>query len=194
MPGISKKQQRSAAQKARAFLPSKDERSELILKSVAELPNYQSSKRVAFYIHVRNEVRTRSLLERELAGRRREVVVPYCVGDTLRLAQIRSLDDLEIGEFGIPEPRADLRSDLRFAADINSVEAILVPGVAFDRCGNRIGYGAGYYDRLLATANGVTKIGLAFDCQIVDEIASESFDVSVDFVCTEYSCFHCREH
>ena len=100
------------------------------------------------------------------------------------LVRIRNLGtDLTSGHYGILEPVKSLIGvQPPFHAPLQQVW--LVPGIAFDRSGNRLGRGKGFYDRLLEGADGV-KIGVAYDCQIADAIPSELHDVSMDYVVTE---------
>lgn len=84
---------------------------------------------------------------------------------------------LSLGAFHIEEPQGD------DVADISQIEMVVVPAVAYDRNGNRVGRGKGYYDRLLATTK-ATKVGLAYDFQLVDEIDAEPHDVKVDIIIT----------
>lgn len=81
---------------------------------------------------------------------------------TLSLSYINSMDDMEKGAYGILEPKT-VRT-----ADENNIDVILVPGLAFDRNGGRMGFGKGYYDRLLESSNAV-KIGLCYDFQILEK-------------------------
>lgn len=85
---------------------------------------------------------------------------------------------LELGAFHIEEPTG------REVCDPESIEMIVVPAVAYDRTGNRLGRGKGFYDRLLATSK-ATKVGVGYDFQLVDEIPVESHDVPVDIVITD---------
>ncbi len=87
---------------------------------------------------------------------------------------------LRYGAFHIEEPSG---SD---TANISDIELIVVPGVAYDRQGNRVGRGKGYYDRLLASTK-ATKIGMAYDFQLIDEIDAESHDVKMDIIITDKS-------
>ena len=100
------------------------------------------------------------------------------------LVRIRSLEnDLTPGYYGIQEPvKSLIGAQPPFHAPMQQVW--LVPGIAFDRSGNRLGRGKGFYDMLLEGADGV-KIGVAYDCQIADAIPSELHDVSMDYVVTE---------
>ncbi len=92
---------------------------------------------------------------------------------------------LRLGAFQIEEPQGD---DVR---DISSIELIVVPGVAYDRCGNRVGRGKGFYDRLLASTH-ATKVGVGYDFQLVDDIDSEPHDVVMDLVVTEHEIIRVR--
>lgn len=84
---------------------------------------------------------------------------------------------LSLGAFQIEEPQGD------DVADISEIEMVVVPAVAYDRKGNRVGRGKGYYDRLLASTK-ATKVGVAYDFQLVDEIDAEPHDVKVDIIIT----------
>lgn len=88
------------------------------------------------------------------------------------------MDDLKKGAYGILEP------SVVKTADEKDIDVILVPGLAFDRHGGRMGFGKGYYDRLLETSIAV-KIGLCYDFQLFDTIPTESHDVPMDFIITE---------
>lgn len=85
---------------------------------------------------------------------------------------------LEIGSFHIEEPTGNN------VYPIEEIEVIIVPGVAFDRKGRRLGRGKGFYDRLLKTAK-ATKIGIGYEFQLVDEVPSEAHDVAMDMIITE---------
>lgn len=85
---------------------------------------------------------------------------------------------LQYGAFHIEEPTGD---DIE---DIDNIELIIVPGIAYDNRGNRVGRGKGYYDRLLSRTK-ATKIGIGYDFQLVDEIDSEPHDITMDIVITD---------
>ncbi|MEW4563428.1 5-formyltetrahydrofolate cyclo-ligase [Bremerella sp. JC770] len=142
------------------------------------------------YVSVRKEVQTMNILEYVLRERG-QVVVPYCLADgQLGLFRLTELEQLETGAYGIREPIAALRA--KRTASPESIDTIVMPGVAFDRRGNRIGYGKGYFDRLLPRLrDDCTKIGLAFDCQVFPEVPSEPHDVPVDHLITETQSFRC---
>lgn len=144
------------------------------------------------YISVRNEVRTNDILQ-QLLMTSGQVVVPYCLSNhELGLFQLSDFSQLERGAFGIREPLTDLRAERTVSPE--TLDLVVMPGVAFDRRGNRIGYGKGYFDRLLEKLNAdCTKVALAFDCQIVPEIPIEVHDVPVDYLVTETQFIRCSE-
>ena len=76
--------------------------------------------------------------------------------------------------------------------DPSEVDLIIVPGVAFDKCGYRIGYGGGYYDRFLSNLDHVTKISLAFNMQLIDKIPTDHFDIPVNYIITEKEIINCK--
>ena len=109
------------------------------------------------------------------------VVIPRIKpGGAMELCRLRDPDgDLLIGRLGIREPRPDAMQCI----ECEELDCIVLPGVAFDRQGNRLGRGGGYFDRLLAKVRpGVPRIALAFACQIVDALPVEAHDRPVDVV------------
>lgn len=135
------------------------------------------------YAPLGSEVSTKLLIERALASGK-TVALPRCAGPrTLRWYQVDGLDNLEISAYGIGEPPADPARQV-----IPSSSALaLVPGLAFDREGRRLGYGGGYYDAFLADFPGAS-IGVCFACQLVESLADqgaiEPHDVPVGAVVT----------
>ncbi len=106
---------------------------------------------------------------------------------TLRLSYLKSVADLEPGTFHVPEPLA-----AEIPADIGKIEIALLPLIGFDRSGNRIGYGAGYYDRFFDAYPDIPRIGLAYACQEVPAIPAESFDRKMDWIVTENRIITCN--
>jgi len=170
----------------------KDSLSHRIMARLMTQPEYQQAETVMFYVDVRSEVRTRSALATALESSRR-IVVPYCAGDELGLFHLEAMDELEIRTFGILEPRDRLCALPERQVNARELDLILVPGVAFDRRGGRLGHGRGYYDRLLRDARPDTPlVALAFDCQLFPEIPTEEHDVFMDRVITENEiCDNC---
>jgi 5-formyltetrahydrofolate cyclo-ligase len=138
-----------------------------------------------YYIDVRTEVRTRQHLPQALAGDKR-IVVPYCVNDVLELFHLEDMDELAIGMYRILEPRDELRAVAAKRVPVEELDLVMVPGVAFDRRGARMGHGKGYYDKLLEHARPDTPlVALAFECQLFPEIPTQDHDVFMDKIITE---------
>jgi len=152
------------------------------------LPEFQAAGRVFAYVSAKdNEVETHAIIT-ALLEEGREVACPCTAPDrTIAWRQIESLADLSPARYGIPEPRADCPM---LWPDSSSV--VLVPGIAFARNGERIGYGAGYFDRFLADSPGIS-IGLGYDFQIVDRIPTEPHDVPVKIVATESTIYRAEK-
>jgi 5-formyltetrahydrofolate cyclo-ligase len=129
-----------------------------------------------------SEVRTDDLLRWGWeAGKR--IVVPLCRPEERGLTPclLGSFSELEIGHYGIREPRREyVRPVLR-----EEIDAILVPAVAFDRRGHRVGYGGGFYDRFLPQIPRAVRIGAAFSCQTVGRVPEDPHDLPVDRIVTE---------
>jgi 5-formyltetrahydrofolate cyclo-ligase len=137
------------------------------------------------YIDVRTEVRTRQHLPKLLASDKR-IIVPYCVDDVLDLFLLEDMDELSIGMYKILEPKPELRDVPGKRVDVKELDLIMVPGVAFDRRGARMGHGFGYYDKLLEHARGdAPLVALAFECQLFPEIPTQAHDIFMDKLITE---------
>ena len=141
---------------------------------------WRSAKTILFFAPMLDEPDLWSLLEEALSGEK-TVALPRHVADRQSYAAAQVCDvssDLCAGKFGIREPKESCREIVLSGADL-----VLVPGVAFDLHGRRLGRGRGFYDRLLADASGI-KCGVSFDEQIVSEVPVVPTDAQVDFVVT----------
>jgi 5-formyltetrahydrofolate cyclo-ligase len=184
-----KKQIREAAHAARNALPNKDELSQTICEKFTALPEYQAAKTVMYYVDVRSEVRTRNYLATALTHGKR-IVVPYCVDGLLELFLLESMGELEIGAYKILEPKKELRSVATKRVQPEDLDLIMVPGVAFDRRGARMGHGFGYYDKLLEHARpDCPLVALAFECQFFPEIPTQAHDVFMDKIISESAVY-----
>ena len=104
----------------------------------------------------------------------------------LELFRLSSMDELELGMYRILEPKQELRGLPEKQVDVLELDLIMVPGVAFDRRGGRMGHGKGYYDKLLQHARLETPlVALAFECQLFEEIPVAEHDIFMDRVITE---------
>lgn len=144
---------------------------------VSELRQRLSAVRTLMaYWPLSDEVDIRALLD-ELVSQGVTVLLPHVVSDTaMELHRYTCETDLREGAFGIMEPVGEAFTNI---ADI---DAVLVPGMAFDVVGHRLGRGRGYYDRFLAAHPHIYKIGVCFDFQQVQEVPVELMDVSMDVV------------
>lgn len=140
---------------------------------------YKKSKGIMAYMDFRNEVKTDKIINSSLENRK-TLVLPKSIKETITILPciVKSADDLELGTYGIMEPND------KNIADINTIDMVLVPGVAFDKDGYRLGYGAGYYDRFLQEYKGI-KVGLCFELQRVDDVYRDEHDISMDYLITE---------
>lgn len=145
--------------------------------TILALPNIQNAKTISVYISLPEEVDTRRIIE-ALWKLRKAVVVPKIFENFPMLMPVDSWTDLRPGNFGVLEPVGS-----QFI-NAQEVEVFLVPGVAFDMKGNRLGWGKGHYDKLLEKVT-APKIGLAYQCQIVSGLPTASYDIPMDTVITE---------
>lgn len=181
-----KNELRKQAHENRNALPDKDQLSRRIVGAFMALPAYATASTVMFYIDVRSEVRTRHDLEYALQSGR-TIVVPWCNADgELELFRLESMDELEVGMYKILEPRSALRALPEKQISVEALDLIMVPGVAFDTRGARMGHGKGYYDKLLEHARPETPlVALAFECQLFEEVPVADHDVFMDMIITE---------
>ncbi|HTP06567.1 MAG TPA: 5-formyltetrahydrofolate cyclo-ligase [Nitrospirota bacterium] len=162
-----------------SILPARRKtKSREIEERLFSLPQFTSARAVLFFASFRSEVETGPMIRRALASGKR-VILPKVRDKELELFEIKNFDkDVSPGAWGIPEPResAPVRLD--------QIDVIVVPGAAFDEHGNRLGYGAGFYDKLLSEFTKLT-IAVAFEEQIVAKIPTDPHDVPVRKIVTE---------
>ncbi|MDD4268441.1 MAG: 5-formyltetrahydrofolate cyclo-ligase [Pirellulales bacterium] len=188
-PGTSKRELRSRALALRGALDAREARSREICRRFAALPEFAAAGAVFLYVHVRDEVQTAELLGRLLASDK-QVVVPYCEGQLLRLFRLETMDELAEGYYGLLEPRAALRAESARQIPPEALDLLGVPGLAFDRRGGRLGHGRGYFDRLLAGLRpDAVAAGLAYECQVFPRVPMAAHDVHLDKVITEEAVY-----
>ena len=136
---------------------------------------YRSAKTIYGYLPYNQEVRTVPMLEKAIADGKK-VAVPKVYGDELKFIYLDDLSAVEKGYAGIPEPVADGP-----VAD-DETALVLMPGLAFDRDGHRIGYGGGFYDKFLAQEPNHPTLALCYDFQMLPKLQTEEFDIPVDQV------------
>lgn len=156
--------------------------------SVASLPAFERAETIALFASIGREIATRPLFERARAADKR-TLFPRIVRDAhgpsahIELAPIDAWDELVIGELGVPSPLPGART-----YTLDEVGLVVVPGLAFDAAGGRLGRGGGFYDRLLGRDPVPFTCGLAYAAQLVDEVPMAAWDVRVRAVATERGC------
>ena len=181
---------REQAHENRRQQENKDDLSQAICDTFMALPEYVAAKTVLFYIDVRAEVRTRQSLPAALASGK-QIVVPWCNEQgELELFHLTSMYELAIGMYKILEPKPELRNLPAHRVDVQELDLVMVPGVAFDRRGGRMGHGKGYYDKMLEHARADTPlVALAFECQLFPEIPVQPHDIFMDKIITETTVY-----
>lgn len=152
-----------------------------ISEKVIASTQYHEAERIFIFISFENEVDTGWLIRRALADGKK-VAAPLVKNGTMKFRYFTLSDELKEGEFGIKEPAEDLPK----AYAKSSSTLVIMPGIAFDRSRNRVGFGKGFYDKWMKERPGLHKIALAFDLQIYDGvIPSEPHDIRPDLIFTE---------
>lgn len=159
--------------------------SSIIISKLKKMPIYKSSKSIMLYLSFENEIDSSEIIEDCLREGKR-VIVPFCDSSDMSITptEIKDMNtDLHISKMGYIQPKRDSLNPV----DIADIDLIILPGVAFDRKGYRVGLGAGYYDRFLGRVNfEIPTVGLAYDFQIIDSfIQMEDYDIPIDYVMTE---------
>jgi 5-formyltetrahydrofolate cyclo-ligase len=165
--------------------PDRETRSARIRARLEALPDYASARVIAAFVGVGSEVDTLPAIRTALDSGRR-MAVPSVVAGRLVLTLLRDVAELEPAPFGLQEPPAGLRNDPGRQVAPEDVDFFVVPGVAFDPEGGRLGHGKGYYDGLLRLARpDASRTAVAFECQIVARVPMTERDVRMHQVVTE---------
>jgi 5-formyltetrahydrofolate cyclo-ligase len=155
-----------------------------ICANVLDLSEVKNARIVSTYLHTGSEVRTGEIVE-TLLSQGKKVIVPITDKENKRLvfSELRAPEkELESGIFGIPEPRREFRRPI----SLEEADVVLVPGVAWDIRGYRLGYGAGYYDRSINSLHKrILTIGLAYELQVVESVPRTRYDRRADKLVTE---------
>lgn len=143
------------------------EQSSLILNKLESHKDFIEAKTVMLYSSLPDEVQTIGFIEKWRHKKR--IILPTVVGDDIIPVELTDDTDFAIGDFNILEPQNKPYN--------GSYDLIIVPGVAFDKDGNRIGRGKGYYDRFLSKHMNIKRIGICFDFQLIEEVPTEENDI-----------------
>lgn len=181
--------------KRQVFTPFKKPADLKIFQNFIHLPIVKKAKTICFYVSKKGEVDTQELIKyylsetisfgiatlRAQSQKGKRIIIPKVVGKELELYEIRSFSDLSPGTFGILEPKSSSSKSLVLNSQ---VDLFVIPGLVFSTSGQRLGFGKGYYDRLLKNTKGF-KLGLAYSWQIVDKLPEEKGDIKVNAILTE---------
>lgn len=151
-------------------------RSALAQENVVQSREFQSAKIVGAYFATGSEVKT-DLLIGEAKRLGKVLVLPRTEGDMINFYEISSTDELAAGRFGVMEPPP--------THPARRIDLLVVPGIAFDKKGYRLGYGKGYYDRYLSEKKPQFAIGLAYNFQLLESLPHDAHDVKMHAVATE---------
>jgi 5-formyltetrahydrofolate cyclo-ligase len=165
----------------------------LVQERLITLDELRNAGVLFFFASFRTEVDTIGVIKKSLAEGKRVVLPKVDKGQhILLLYEIKNMDELSPGYMGIPEPPVDTEDRI---FHLNDVDVEIIPGAGFDISGNRIGYGAGYYDILLSgLRKDIPLISLAYEEQIVDSIPSEPHDIKIQVIVTDRRIIRCKPH
>lgn len=167
---------KSIRDQKRAMSPEEIEaRSKALMALFIETESYQKARTIYGYLPYNQEVRTVPILEQALKDGKR-VAVPKVYGDEMKFLYLDDLSQVAKGYSGIPEPIAD-----EPVAD-DETALVLMPGLAFDPQGHRIGYGGGFYDKFLSREPNHPTVALCYSFQVLEKLETEEFDIPVDLV------------
>ncbi len=155
------------------------EKSDIIYNKLFELEKINQAKTIMVYIHAFNEVRTDKIIKK-LFDDGKKVCAPITDENTktIRAYYFDNTDNFVKGAYGILEPPRNC------VADISQIDVAIIPGIAFDKYGNRMGFGEGYYDRFLSQFKG-TKIGIGYKFQCEYNIECNEYDIPMDYIINE---------
>lgn len=174
---------RVKAQKSLLSPQEKCEAAKAVFDMLERHAAFMMAENILMYHSLPDELSTLSFIDKWSS--RKRFFLPRVNGVNLDILPY-DRSSLRLGAFHIEEPQGD------DTTDISQIEMVVVPAIAYDRHGNRVGRGKGYYDRLLASTK-ATKVGIAYDFQLVDEIDAEPHDVKVDIVITPHGVIHIHD-
>lgn len=191
---LDKKVIRKKLLEERAKISSNDilEKSSAIKDTLFSLSQYKESSFIFSFISFKDEVNTHEIIKNSIAIGKK-VGVPISVPKTKELLVSEIIDfdkELELGYYGILAPKDEYTR----IVSPKIVDLVLVPGVAFDKRGYRVGYGGGYYDRFFnKLEKSVIKIGLCYEMQILTEVPTDNYDIPIDYIITEKGLINCTQ-
>ena len=158
-----------------------------IATNLESLDCFQKARHILFFWSVKGETDTHAVIEKIIGEK--QLYLPVTRGKShMQAIPIHKPLRLKVGHEGIPEPT---EQDPNSFFD-HQVELVVVPGVAFDPKGNRLGMGKGYYDRYLASVPHAIRVALAYEEQVLDHLPKDAYDVPVHFIVTDRTIYQCK--
>ena len=161
------------------------DKSDRIASFVIDFPYYKRAEKIALYYPIQNEVKTEGIFTNAWENGKK-ACLPRIDGSILRFHEIDDHRSLTSGKFGIFEPTLESPE-----ISTEDIDLVIIPGVAFDYSGGRIGYGMGYYDRTLKGVSRERIVALGYSFQVLERIPSTDADTSLGFVITERGIISC---
>jgi len=171
-----KKVLRESILKRRISHKKAEEDSKKIAERFLQLPQLKKAKNILLYYPHKNEVDTRYIIKQLTDSKRFNLYLPKVSKNEILPVKVKDLSSLKKGYAGIMEPEGESVSP-------EKIDIVVVPAVAYDLKGHRLGYGKGYYDRFLKSTQAL-KVGVAYDFQVVDQLPVEEHDIPVDLIIT----------
>ncbi len=165
--------------------------SKKVIENLVNTEYYKDAKNIMTFISFGSEIDTHQFIKEAIEeGKNIFVPVTFHESREMKPSLLKSFDELENGYFNILTPKEEF---IRYI-DPLEIDLVIVPGAVFDRRGYRIGYGGGFYDRFLSSKirKDTSKIAIAFELQIVDNVPTEDYDIPVDFIVTENEIIDCK--
>lgn len=161
-------------------------KSRIIIDKLKETEEYKNSKSIMVYMDFKNEVNTKVFIS-EALSENKKIIIPYTDIEKVQIipVEISSLDDLILCKFGYLEPK---KEKIDNPYDVEKIDLIVVPGVAFDKKRNRVGFGKGYYDKLLKIRR-AKAYAIAYEFQVYEEVPAEEHDIKMDKIITEENIY-----
>lgn len=159
--------------------------SQAVTTAILELDAYKKAKKIAIYMAINHEVNLKNLWF-HATQQQKTCYFPKVSNDYLHFLPGESLEQFTPNKWGILEPRAGIEQ----AIDINELDIIFLPLVAFDCTGSRIGMGKGYYDKTLQKSHNPILIGAAYEFQKVKKINAETWDIKLDIIVSESAIYY----
>ncbi len=178
---LLKNQLRNELQLKRKAIVNKNEKDKAVCRKLLNSIDYKQADIILFYAALADEINIDECITKAISDGKK-AALPVCIDDAgnMEFYYINSLDNIKIGSFGVREP--DILNSAKVTEFDNSL--CIVPAIAYDRSGCRLGYGKGYYDRFLGKYDFIS-IGLCYNELVVEKLPTDKFDIPVDKIITE---------